>query len=106
MSEEGIKNFSAQTVTSLIGSEKSFITNKLEVDIGKVQEVTVGQTGAVLKVVIQGAKKATVTMNQVYGTLEDALSAAKVEKEKIVQELNNDIAALVARINNVREEGL
>ena len=100
------ENFSAQTVTNLIGSEKSFITNKLEVDTGIVQEVTVDTAGAVLKVVIQGTRRATVPMTQVYGTLVSALSAAKLEKEKLVQELNNDIAALAARIKNVQDEEL
>jgi hypothetical protein len=99
-------SFSAQSITTLIGSTKAFISNKCEVDSGKVIEATVDEAGAIVKVVIQGSKKATVTMEQVFESVEDALVAAIKIQGTQVSALKDNIAAMQGRIENVQREGL
>lgn len=99
------EKFSAQTVSALIGETKAFINSKCEVDSGKITEATVDETGAIVKVVIQGDKKATITMGQVFETVPGALAAAILIKERQVLELKNDIAAMLGRVQNISKIG-
>ena len=99
------EHFSSQTVSALIGAEKAFINKACEVDSGKITAATVDETGAVTKVVIQGSKKATVGMEQVFETVEVALEAAILITKKHIHELNLNVAAMEGRVKNIQEKG-
>ena len=96
-------NLSDQSITTLIGQKKAFVTNKGEVDTGHIKEVTIDEAG-ILKVVIRGAKKATVSMEQVYETVEAAIHAAIEVMDIRIRDLENDRAAMKGRLENTLKE--
>jgi ketopantoate hydroxymethyltransferase len=100
------KCLNVDTLKILIGSTKAFITNKNDVDTGKVVAATIDAFSFIEKVVIQGEKKATVTPDKLFETTEEALKAAIEITANQIRDLNDSKAALEGRYNNLQKEAL
>lgn len=97
------ENFSIQSISTLMGEKKAFINKKGDVDTGKILSVTVDEYG-IDKILIKGSTQATITMEQVYETVETALRDAIELGDIQVKELQNHVASLRGRLQNVQEE--
>jgi hypothetical protein len=98
------ESFSEQSITALFGTKKAFIDKNGDVDMGVIKSVTIDETG-IDKVVIKGARQATVSMCQVFENVKDALTAAIGIAEEKKRDLEQNIAAMKGRIQNVINEG-
>jgi len=98
--ETGV-SFSLQSVESLMGATRAFITNKGDVDVGKVVDVLISKN-CIEKVKIKGERTAAVIMERVFGSADDAYVAAIKLAEAQIENLENHVAAMRGRRENMR----